>query len=412
MKKHIEEYLKVSEKLEKLEREVLKEIVMYLIKNSIRPDKRTLREMERELKIPYSRLRRLINKLVSLGVVVEGSVGNAKPYSVIDIDLALRKGLLPIEEKLEQVIDLFFSALPYLDVAILGEVKGDEMYRSLPRAPLRTKECQRIVGLIEYMRYLATLPGELEIIEKFKEKWPKEEIVHREELYKKIKEEISKEEWRKLIELHNEAKKWGIFYSKSGGLPELYMPFMRSNMVRPPMEKIPEHIIGEMMRHTGLPKEAIIPLRHFSCFDPWALYFRDIMFELNFKDLNQVSEEELKRIIIKIAEKNLKFLIYLLEPLIEDLEKYGVRGTLDKWNQEVSENKKYTKIHILAEAIPIGFASLFVLKIGGNKELAKKGLMISKMIEASVIYDYKGKKEEGMNLEEFTKMKFKDKSDS
>ncbi|RLE79622.1 MAG: hypothetical protein DRJ52_08065, partial [Thermoprotei archaeon] len=161
-------------------------------------------------------------------------------------------------------------------------------------------------------------------------------------------------------------------------------------------------VIAEYMRHTKLPREAIKLLRYCPHLDPWALYYRDVVIELEFRDLSEVSDKELKEAIKRVAEKNLKFLLYLIQPLIEDIKRRGVKGVLEKWNKELPVGLKYTKHYILSEAIPLGYASLLVRKLG-NKELAEKALQYVKMLVAAVIYDYKGEKEEKENLEELAK---------
>ena len=396
----IREYLDLSRKVEKLEKEVMKEIVTYLLVNSLRPDKRTLRAMERELGIPYSKLRRLVGKLVEEGVIVEGSVGTAKPLAVLDLDLALRKGYLKVEADLRSLISLHLLALPS-SVAVFGEIKGDEFYRTVPKAPLRIEEKSRVHTLLEQMRYLPHAPREEKLLEKVEEKWPKEEVEYRKKFLEEIKAQLSKEEWSKLTELSKELEEWGVFLPTTGGLPELYIPFIRSNSFEVSHENS-EQIIAEYVRRTHLPKEAIKPLRYLPYLDPWALYYRDVVMELNFKNLNEVTDEEIKEAIKRVAEKNLKFLLYLIEPLIKDIKRIGVKKVLEKWNKGLPEDMKYTKYHILSEAIPLGYASLLVCKLG-NKELAEKALQYVKMLVAAVIYDYKGEKEEKETLEELAK---------
>ena len=392
----IKEYLELSKRVEELEREVMKEIVTYLLVNSDRPDKRTLRAMERELGIPYSKLRRLAGKLIEEGVVVEGSVGTAKPLSVLDLDLALRKGYLKIELSLKSMIRLHNLASPS-PVAILGEVKGDEVYRMLPKTPLRLEEKRRVSKILEWMRILPDLPSQEEIIERFKDKWPKEELEYRKKLLEDVKRKLSDKEWRELVELNRELGKWGPFVPMSGGIPELYMPFMRSNTFEQPQDL--DRLVVDYMRITGLPRDSIKPLRYTPHLDPWALYYRDVVFELQFKELSEVDDEELRRVIKRVAEKNLKFLIYLVKPLIKDIEKIGVKGVLKKWNRGIPEELKYTEYHILSEVVPLGFASLLVRKLG-NKELAEEALKYVKMLVAALIYDYKGEEKESKTLEE------------
>lgn len=401
---HVKEYVELSKKVGELEDNVLKDIVFYLIRNHIRPDMCTLREMEREIGIPYSPLRRLMQRLVDEGVVVEGAVGNVKPYTVLDVDLAIRKGYAGEKLSLEEAIQLHYSALPG-NLSVQGVVVSDEIYKSLPHSPLGIDDWERVHGLLEDLRCRPDLPGEVDTLERHGKDWPVEEIEHRRKILERAKKELPPEEWKRLEEKYAKLKEWGSFAPSTSGMAALYMPFMRSNMVMPPFENVPEHLVGEYMRDTGLPKDALKPLRNLPYVDPWTLYYRDLMFELDFPDLSKHSDDQIKEGLRTVAEKNLKFLLHHIRHLLESLESKGVQGTLEDWNRELEEGKKYRHHHILSEAIPIGFSSLFVFTVDGDKKLAEEGRKIAKIIEVAAAYDYKGRKAEGCTLTEFAEKK-------
>ena len=93
--------------------------------------------------------------LTQEGVVVEGSIGNVKPYRVLDLSLVFSKGFVkgsrtkysPTKGKGSSEVSA--EALPSFvkmygiqnmcfpwSLAIHGEVKGEELFRSMPRGLL------------------------------------------------------------------------------------------------------------------------------------------------------------------------------------------------------------------------------------------------------------------------------------
>jgi len=409
---HIEEYLKRIGSIEELENKVLEEIVTYLIYNRQRPDNCTLREMERQLKIPYTRLRRLVQSLVEDGVLIETSVGNVKIVRVTDLDLVFRKGYATAN--LTELIGMHNISFPNW-LAINGVVMGEELFRTLPRGLFIPQSLITLVQKSSDLISRGSFNPDLEekILKEHEKDWPEEEIEPRKKQLELSKKTYDVKEARERVK---ELQKWKEFYRMYGEMPLVYTPILRSNMLLPAGMPLSERNIGEMMRHTKLPREAFTPLRFYPGTEIRSVQFRDVIFQLDPPSLDDLSEEKIQETLIKVIEKQQKFLMLLVSPLLRLLEEKGVEGTLVEWNSKVKQYNKeypdlhwaeepgYTKEHILFEAIPLGMASLYTYIMGGDQKMAKEGRSMAFMIARAVERNYKGKEVEGCSLAEWYEM--------
>jgi len=407
---HIEEYLKRIESVEELEKKVLEEIVSYLIYNRQRPDNCTLREMERQLKMPYTRLRRLVQSLVEDGVLVETSVGNVKILRVTDLDLVFRKGYATTAN-LTELIGIHNISFPNW-LAINGVVMGEELFRTLPRGLFIPQSLITLVKKASELISRGSFDPDLEekILKEHEKEWPEEEIEPRKKHLELSKKTYDVKEARERVK---ELQKWKEFYEMYGEMPLVYTPILRSNMLLPAGTPLSDRNIGEMMRHTKLPREAFTLLRFFPGTDIRSVQFRDVIFQLDPPSLDDLSEEKIQETLIEVIEKQQRFLMLLVGPLLRLLEEKGVEGTIAEWNRRVkqynreypdlhwAEEPGYTEEHILFEAIPLGMASLYTHIMGGSQKLAQEGRNMAFMIARAVERNYKGKEIEGCCLAEW-----------
>ncbi len=447
----IREYVESVKRIEDLETEVKAEIMEHLVYNQAQREKCTLRGLEREFGIPYTRLRRLMRDLTEEGVVVEGSVGNVKPYRALDLSLIFSEGYVKKpqveaaqgtgkiaeghggerqpgrkkaagdakEDVIKEPGPWFYKlygiqnlCLPWL-VAIHGEVAGEHVFRSMPRAPLVPSSYQLYREVLdeEETRNSFDIQGEEDLLRRMEGTWPEEEIGPRRKRLQEIREKmgtsINEDRVRKL-------KHWGKVRGMGGAGPFMYTPVIRTNMISPPQPSVEKRLIGEYMRHTGLPMEAFTPLRHFPATNPHDIYYRDLMFELDIPK-EQLSKDKILQALRQVVEKQQKLLMHMMEPMIQEIEEKGIEATLESYNtqhdvgrpsngEESKESytdgqrEKYTPWHILFEAICLANSSYLTMMTGADEELAEKGRQLGFALAMAVERNYRGQETEGTNL--------------
>jgi len=112
-----------------LERVVIEAIIRYIIENRYRPWKLTIREIEKGVKINYTRLRSLLLKVAKEGILKQVPVGNSILFNVFNLTKAVENGYLNFSE--DELLSMFSLATP-LNVRVRGTALGDELLKSLP----------------------------------------------------------------------------------------------------------------------------------------------------------------------------------------------------------------------------------------------------------------------------------------
>lgn len=356
---------RLSKEQANFEREAFRLIITYLVFNRFRPDACTLRRMERELCIPYTRLRSLMKRLLNDKIVEQIPVGTAKAFRIVDMQRVIQKNYISFNNRSDlEKIAIMASPIPAL---INGVLMDDILLWSMPI--FKTK-----------------LPIEKQIFEYISERWEKTVVAIR-HLYARGK--INQKLPRELRDFALELKNWGDL-GHCGLFPLLYIPFVRTTQFcQWVISEIEPDILLTLKREYNLQRHSVNVLSFFPYANPFAILLREITL-LNGHKKN-LSKKEVIEACIKIIENQLRFLLRVIKPLYKKIENCGVEALTDKDNT-------LTKETILYETIPLRYAALLTLILGGDKKLARRGRMVSDILSCAVKNNYRGKKTEKTTL--------------
>ncbi len=264
-------------------------IVRHLLFNSLDVESLSIRGMERALGIPFSRLRRLLRWLQSEGVVVGYQVGTSMAFRVLDLERAVHLGLVSLStEDLERAV-YGSMALP---ASVRGMVRDDLTLKFLPAS--------------------SDLPGPyLAAIGDLRRRWDLLYQAARRAFTGGDGERVGQTGRRGADGMEASLRLLGRdFVSKAGLIPLLYLVAVRQLKVPVEVELDEDDIEGMLHRlrvEAGVGEDEVRLLRYFPSLDPIALFARDVVMELGVPE--EVSEEELRRAVSRVAEKYLRLLL-------------------------------------------------------------------------------------------------------
>jgi len=267
----------------------VRRIVKYLLINHGKLEKCTLRHMERELGISYSRLRRIMGYLENEDIVRRVIRGKTKPYVLSNISKAMNMGLIEFSgREIESIVMMSMASLN----SFCREVNLNMSSISIGNGCDIVEQVGKVFG------------------------------------------EIS----TKLIKGESVA-----FSSRVCGvssLPLFFLPVIRTSLF-----PICKEIEIEIKRFLGYNETLeVTPL--------WiGLLVREVFFEMGCPE--EYSEEDIRRAIVSVLEKQLRLLINMFKPLADGGAK--IRA-------------------MCLDLMSLVYAAIVVSAVGGSRELVKEAL--------------------------------------
>ncbi|MHB0885905.1 MAG: hypothetical protein ACYC6V_01340 [Bacillota bacterium] len=375
--------------LETVEASVYEAIIRYVIQYHAHPEKCTLREMERELGIPYTRLKRFVETLSEEGVLVAMEMGTIRPYVINDLDRALQKGYIdPSFEDLMAWTDLPFNETPGSHSVVAREWLT-VLLSNFPRwlVPI-THNSDSPLSECELTLALATL------------NLP----------------DVPEDHKGKLLEALEDADQKYRDGSPGG------QPLITDDVRQRAEAAVPElEGLEDFVRGLGFIKLHVVPyvysvaaprwMDRQAIFWPRGVWAREIWFELGCPET--VTPEEAQAAARRLAEKQVRYLLAVSRWLVSLLESIGVDGTVEFFNKPqhvfadgetgwVDVPSRYTKSHLLYQVIPLTYGALVNLGMGGDPDLTRKAKQYGKMIRVAVERGYRGKAAERSGLADWS----------
>lgn len=362
---------RVSRELKDLEKEVYTAILKYLLVNHYNLAKCTLRAMERELKIPYTRLRRLVHNLMNDSILQQVQVGKANAVRVIDYEKAIaKKYVTPNSSDLMAFVSM---AMPRcFTFRNEGSLWSGVTLWGLPKAPLRLPHFDVVWGVLRHGEdVLKSAPARW--IPNFKKvlkdsaHWTDEEIDRL----------LSSQAFKAASKYGGTLKAWSDLVERGGALFWCYLPFVRTTTSPPAREK---QIIEEEMEDVRrwLPHVDIVPLPHLTHPDPYLIYYREILFELDCTE--EATASSIRGAAKAVAEKQLKLLMLMLKPLCTGVATKGLNSMADS----SMRSRDLTKASILYEIICLKYAAMWMLALDGDRKLFSKAREMIDTLEKAI----------------------------
>lgn len=307
--------VKASKATIHIERRAMEAVIRYLLRYAAEPHRITIRGVARGLRLSYSKVRRLLEKLEKTRVIERRPAGKSIVYEVVNLDLATRK----------EYIKLTSDELEFL--SILSAWPGSELLKAIPKvSSLATSYKKGLSKLADaWTNALAAYS-----------------IVAPDRIDYRPPEPPSRE----VMRLAKRFEKWGEPSISVGELPLVSLPVIRTLLV--PVEERLSDLTKEELRAEERP----IVLKYAP--QTYGILLRELFFELDCKE--DPTEAEVKEALRTIAEKQLRLLLHVDAPLIKSIQ----RGRLPKM---------VTKEALAYESIVLRFASMFALNLGGDEEL-------------------------------------------
>jgi len=326
---------KATEATIELEKRVMEALIRYLIRFRMEPEKITLRGVERGLGLSYSKVRRLLKKLVDKEIVISWPVGKQVAFLVADLERAIREGYLSFDKE-----ELRFLSI-LLSVGELEEQIGSTIL-ALPK--VLTFPHIYVKGLnILTESWIASLEASKYLLE-----------MKKGTLSLKIPSPL-----KNLIKRYKEFEEFERFI---GQVPLTVIPIYRSIVV-PGMKDL----ISGIRRELGIKGNLKVKLRYLHPM-AYGILMRELFFELDCKE--NPSDEEVKTAMKRLSEKQLKLLLHIERPLLEKIK----QGNLPE-NLSVEA--------VLYEAIVLRLAAVFALNLGANDELVREAREAAELLEST-----------------------------
>ncbi len=431
VQQHLRDYDRNVDALDKPFYQVICEYVMI---HAVEPTKCTLRAMERELGLPYARLKRYCDRLVELGVLKPNDVGKARPLVMKDLEKALRLGYLSPG---------FSDFIEWLSRSLRSRSEGDTMVAAerlatqlsnFPRFLYPASQFGSVTGFCEQALVAATLAAE----------------TMPDDVKQGIRERLMEVATRFVAgtKTSPESEPEGREPGSSPVTPSEPSSPESKPMVREPLS--PQHVIEvlgfepprgcgslrdaelgikrardiegfeDILRFFGWHPLFIIPYIYTvapyrfadSNFLIWAggIWGREVWFELGCPD--EYSEEQAREGARKVAEKQLRYILKLVDETVRLIREYGVDGALEVINRPIRLHHsgdagwmelkpEVTRSHLLYQSIPLACATLVCSGMDGDPSLISRAKSAYRLLRIAVEQEFRGEKAEGLTLETF-----------
>jgi len=123
-------------------------------------------------------------------------------------------------------------------------------------------------------------------------------------------------------------------------------------------------VLGEIRRELGVTGELKVKLKNLHPM-AYGILMRELFFELDCNE--NPTKQEVREALRRLAEKQLKLLLYIEKPLLEKLRK----GVFDEFSAEA----------VIYEATVLRLASVFALNLGADMRLVKRARMAAEILE-------------------------------
>lgn len=402
-------------KIPGIDKELAKTIIKYLVFNSFYPRKCSLRAMERELKIPYSRIRKIVKILTEEGILEQVSTGRASIVRVVDLERAFIRGYLDSISPEKLLTFIIMSIPPSFRVGELTPTQ--ELIRSMPKIPETlpySEELMRTWGIIELVSGIISalvIIRDLEhLVQKSSGKLDQDLVDRLKLMKKRLKERrnllvklggkhierllLNEERIEKILEiiwvynLEEEVRRLG------GALLEL--PFLRMTMSPTPFEiAYSKRIIEkELGKYKGLVEsDKVRPLQHIPYTDPGYLWISAILYLKLSKDRPRDLYSNTFSIAKYVAEKTIEIYLDFYKQLLREIEEHGLDYLFNqKWKGLC------TNAHILFESIVMKYVAILGMCSGARVSLIEEAAKVAFTLEKISILNYKGRRVEGKDV--------------
>ncbi|MCL6580294.1 MAG: hypothetical protein K6U08_01590 [Firmicutes bacterium] len=395
LRRRAEEHLRrLGEHMEELEKPFYRVILEYVMLNHTRPGLTTLREMERVLGLPYSRLKKLVDALIEKGILEEHRLGTVRPLSIGDLDRAFELGYLePTYDRLVAWVKAAYSPRQAAERRSTTELVGRESMAGIlsdfPKwhvpalwsADWAVAVCD--VALALARAYLPDVPPEV-----------RERALAE---YERIRAELQgRKPAEKLEAFFREAEERArLIASRLSGFEDVL------------------GALGSEAHHT-IPFIYTIAPPRFGAGEgliwPLSVWSRDVWFEMGAPE--SFTLEEANRAAASVAAKQLRYIMLVTRRCLELIEEHGVEGTLQELNRPrelyaspargwVHVRPRYTTEHLLYHVVALTYALALAAGMGVEEELFEEGRRMARTLRAAVDGGYRGRREEGKSLAEF-----------
>lgn len=402
LRQQAEEHLRsLSQQLADLERPLYRVILEYVMLNHTRPELCTLREMERALAVPYSRLKKLVDALIAEGILVEHRLGTIRPVSVGDLEQAFSRGYLqPTYDQLVAWVKNAYRpaikpapstptspARPGADLvsresmAVLLSDFPKWYFPALWSADWAVMSCDLSLALAR--TYLPTTPAE-----------EREQALAD---YRRIRDDLAGRKPADEVEpfFGEVESKARHIAGQLSGLEDLL------------------GALGSEAHHT-IPFIYTVAAPRFGGGEgllwPMGLWSREVWFELDGP--GEFTPQEASRAATAVAAKQLAYLTRLAAGTLEFIEEHGVEGTLRRFNQPrdlytsfsggwTHLEPRYSTGHLLYQLVALAYGIAVAIGMGVDDALVAEGRRLAQRLRAAVDGGYRGRAEEGRNLKEY-----------
>jgi len=326
---------KATEATIELEKRVMEALIRYLIRFRMEPEKITLRGVARGLGLSYSKVRRLLKKLVDNEIVISWPMGKQVAFLIADLERAIREGYIKLDKE-----ELRFLSL-LLSVGELEEQIGSTIL-ALPKVLTFPKVYLKGLNVLTES-WLASLEASKYLLS-MRQGTPLHEIPP------------------KLVNLIEKYKEFEEFERFVGQVPLTVIPVYRSIVV-PGMKDV----ISSIRREFGIKEDLKVRLKNLHPM-AYGILMRELFFELNCRE--NPSEEEVKAAMKRLSEKQLRLILYIERPLLDKIKE----GNLPE-NLSVEA--------ILYEAIVLRLAAVFALNLGADDQLVREAREAAELLEST-----------------------------
>jgi hypothetical protein len=395
LRRRAEEHLRrLGEHMEELERPFYRVILEYLMLNHTRPELATLREMERALGLPYSRLRKLVDALIDKGILEEHRLGTIRPLTIGDLDRAFELGYLePTYDQLVAWVKAAYAPRPAgadrpkTNLVSRETVAG--MLSDFPRwhvpalwsADWPVMVCDLALGLAR--AYLPDTPPEVREQALAEHRRVRSELEGRKPATKV--EAFFRETEERAKHIASKLEGFEDILGALGSEAHHIIPFVYS--IAPPRLGVGEGLIW-----------------------PMGVWSRDVWFEMGAPE--SFTPEEAKRAAASVAGKQLRYIMLITSRCLELVEEHGVEGALKQLNRPrdlyaswtrgwVQLRPRYTSEHLLYHVVALTYALALAAGMGVEEDLFEEGRRLARTLRAAVDRGYRGRGEEGKSLAEF-----------
>ena len=389
-------------KVPEVDEKVAELILKHLMFNSARPSECTIRAIERRLGIPYSRVRRVVRRLVEEGVLEEVALGRSHVLRVTDLERAFIKGYL--RPSSEEMLTYVILSIPPL-CRVEGYTPTEQLLRSMPKVPLTLPQLSDLLEVAFLVQLVSYAYASLVVIRSVEERLracgesEAERLKERLRRAKANLEEVAEYLRRsKYGHLANELlspqrvertltiiREYGMedAVARVGGRL-LDLPFVRLTMLPTPLEL---HLSRRRIEEGGL--RGAEPLAHIPYALPGVVGVLCALFLLRSERRPGDVVDSWREVMRTL----LRLYIEFLKPVCRKLEESGLEGLME------SEPRGYwCPQQLMFESIALRYAVLSAISIGVEEELVEEGARVALALERAALLGYRGAEREGCDL--------------